>query len=138
MVREETLQAVAAIPDTHSIIERAKRVLAPYQHEVRFAFLFGSYAKGVADSWSDVDIGIYIAGDVADDKRNEIRFALMDVLVHLETQIGYLDDEDISPEIFVAATEGIPIVVNDDDTYHEVLLKNVHALEEMRLIGLVK
>lgn len=136
MIPEEKLQIIDRIPDTTYIVERVKEVLTPYKKEVKFAFLFGSYARGEADNWSDVDIGIYFGKDVVDDKRNEIRFAVMDALEPLETQIGYLDDEYVEPEIFIAAAEGITIVMHDEDIYHEELLKNIHIVEEMKLIGL--
>ncbi|MBI5234390.1 MAG: nucleotidyltransferase domain-containing protein [Deltaproteobacteria bacterium] len=136
MIPEERLQVIDRIPYTQYIVERLKQALKPYKKEVRFAFLFGSYAKGEADNWSDVDIGIYFGKDVGDEKRNEIRFAVMDALEPLEAQIGYLDDEYMSPEIFIAAADGITIVMNDEEIYHDELLKNIHIVEEMKLIGL--
>lgn len=136
MISEEKLAIIDKIPDTKYIVERLKGVFEPYKKEVRFAFLFGSYARGDADNWSDVDIGIYFGKDVGDEKRNEIRFAVMDALEPLEAQIGYLDDEYMSSEIFIAAAEGITIVMNDEDIFHEELMKNIHILEEMKLIGL--
>ena len=137
MVREETLQMINAIPSLDSLLEESKKVLAPYAKEVKFAFLFGSYAAGTADNWSDLDVGIYFSPEVSDEKRTEIRFALMDALEPLETQIGYLDDEDMAPEIFIAASEGVPIAMNDVEAYNEALMKKIHALEEMKLIGLI-
>ena len=136
MIPEEKLKIIDKIPDTKYIVERLKEVFEPYKKEVRFAFLFGSYARGEADNWSDVDIGIYFGKDVGDEKKNEIRFAVMDSLDPLEVQVGYLDDEYVEPEIFIAAAEGITIVMNDEDTYHDELLKNIHIVEEMKLIGL--
>jgi len=138
MVREETLQVVDRVPETQHIVERLKETLKPYKEEVKFAFLFGSYATSEADRWSDVDIGIYFAKGVPDNKRNEIRFKVMDAIEPLEVQISYLDDEDMSPVIFIAATEGIPIIINDEDTYNDELMRNIHILEEMRLIGLTE
>ena len=138
MIPEEKLQVIDKIPDTKYIVERLKEVLESYKKEVKFAFLFGSYARGEADNWSDVDIGIYFGKDVGDEKRNEIRFAVMDALEPLETQVGYLDDEDMSPEIFIAAAKGITIGMNDEDIYHEELMKNIHIVEEMKLIGLAE
>lgn len=136
MIPEEKLEIIDKIPDTQYVVERLKVVFEPYKKEVKFAFLFGSYAKGDADNWSDVDIGIYFGKDVGDEKRNEIRFAAMDALDPLEVQVGYLDDEYVEPEIFIAAAEGITIVMNDEDIYHNELLKNIHIIEEMKLIGL--
>lgn len=138
MIPEEGQNIMDSIPDTQYIVERLKDALKPYKKEVRFAFLFGSYAKGEADNWSDVDVGIYFGKDVGDEKRNEIRFALMDIIEPLEAQIGYLDDEYMSSEIFIAAADGITITMNDEEIFHEVLMKNIHILEEMKLIGLAR
>lgn len=138
MVREETLQVVDKIPDANFIVEKVKKILEPYKENVKFAFLFGSYARGEADNWSDVDIGIYFAKDVDDDRRNDIRFRVMSILDPLEVQIGYLDNEDIAPVIFIAAADGIAIVMNDEDTYYEELIKNIHLVEEMKLIGIIE
>jgi predicted nucleotidyltransferase len=137
MIPEEKLAIIDKIPDTKYIVERLKEALEPYKREVKFAFLFGSYATGEADNWSDVDIGIYFGKDVGDEKRNEIRFAVMDVLEPLETQIGYLDDEYTPPVIFVEASHGIPIIMNDEDIFYEELIKNIHTTEEMKLVGIL-
>jgi len=45
MVSEETLQVVERISDSAEIAERVRKVLEPYRKEVKFAFLFGSYAR---------------------------------------------------------------------------------------------
>ena len=62
----------------------------------------------------------------------------MDELEPLEVQIGYLDDEYTSPAILVAAAKGMPIVINDEDIYYEELIKNIHTIEEMKLIGIAE
>ncbi len=138
MVSEEKLRIIEKIPETGYLVEKLKDTLRPYSKDVRFAFFFGSYARGEADIWSDVDIGIYFTKDLSDAIRDEIRFKVIEALEPLEVQVGYLDDEDISPEIFIAATEGRLIIMNDEDAYHGSLIKNIHQLEEMKLIGLVK
>lgn len=138
MISKEMVQTANKILDTPYLIERVREILEPYKREVKFAFLFGSYAVGEADNWSDVDIGIYFAKGVSDDKKNEIRFKIIDTLEPFEAQIGYLDDEYTSPVIFVAAAEGIPIAINDEDIYHEELIKNIHTVEEMKLIGIAE
>ncbi|MBI5756764.1 MAG: nucleotidyltransferase domain-containing protein [Nitrospirae bacterium] len=138
MIQEKTSQIVGNIPDAQYIVEKVRSVLKKYKKEVAFAFLFGSYAAGKADNWSDIDIGIYLGKGVPDDKRNEIRFKIMDELEPLEVQIGYLDDEYTSPAILVAAAEGLAIVINDEEIYFEELIKNIHTLEEMKLIGIAE
>ncbi len=138
MIQEKTSQIVGNIPDAQYIVEKVRSVLKKYKKEVVFAFLFGSYAAGKADNWSDIDIGIYLGKGVPDDKRNEIRFKIVDELEPLEVQIGYLDDEYTSPAILVAAAEGLAIVINDEEIYYEELIKNIHTLEEMKLIGIAE
>ena len=110
-------------------------ILTNYRAQVKFAFLFGSYAAGEADKWSDIDIGIYFSKEVTDELKNKIRFEIMNQLEPFNVDIGYLDNEDIAPVIFVLATEGIPIVINDEDTFYEERMRKIYLLEEMRLIG---
>ncbi len=43
-------------------LERAKEILAA--HGVEFALLFGSFARGTARPWSDLDVAVYISEDV--------------------------------------------------------------------------
>lgn len=138
MISEKTLSIIEKIPERKYVIKKVKQTLIPYSKEIKFAFLFGSYATGNADIWSDVDIGIYFTKNLSEDKRDEIRFKVSTSLEPIETQVGYLDNEDISPEIFIVAGEGIPIVMNDRDTYYDELMKNIHQLEEMKLIGIIK
>jgi predicted nucleotidyltransferase len=138
MVKEETLQVIDKIPDAQYIVEKLRGVLTGYRKEIKFAFLFGSYASGEADNWSDIDIGIYFANGVTDEIKNEIRFKIEDVLHPLESHIGYLEDGYTPSVVFVEAASGIPIVMNDEDIYFKELLKNIHITEEMKLIGILE
>lgn len=138
MVREETLQIIDEIPEVGSVVEWLQKALAAHAKAVVFAFLFGSYARGEADRWSDVDVGIYVAEGTGDEERTRIRFALTDALSPLEVQVGFLDSEGMSPDIFLSAVRGIPVVMNDEDAFFEQLLKHIHRKEEMRLHGLAE
>lgn len=42
-----------------NIVEKLKKALAG-RPEIRFAYLFGSYASGKADSLSDVDVAVFV------------------------------------------------------------------------------
>lgn len=77
MVSEDRLQAIDVIPQVSEIIEKAKKVLEKYSKEVKFAFLFGSYARGEADRWSDVDIGIYFSKGFSDEEKTGLVFRLL-------------------------------------------------------------
>jgi predicted nucleotidyltransferase len=111
-------------------------ILEKYGSKIKFAYLFGSYSTGQEDEYSDIDIGIFFDRNTSDEIRNSIRFEIMDALEPFKVDICYLDDEEISPEIFLAATDGIPIVINDEDSLYEGITKNIHRLEELRLIGI--
>lgn len=138
MISEDKLQAINEIPRASEIVKRLKEVLERYGNEIKFAFLFGSYAKGEADIWSDVDIGIYFSKDISDEEKNRIRFSVIDAMEPLQVHIGYLDDEYASPFIFIEASKGIPIVMNDEDIFFNELLKNIHIAEEMKLFGILE
>lgn len=138
MISEDRLQALDEIPETSEIVERLKKVLERYDKEIKFAFLFGSFVRGEADRWSDVDIGIYFSKGISDEEKNRIRFSVIDALEPLQVHIGYLDDEYTSPFIFIEASKGIPIVMNDEDIFFNELLKNIHITEEMKLFGILE
>lgn len=44
-----------------------------------------------------------------------MRFELIDALEPFNVDICYLDSEDSSPEVFLSVTDGIPIIINDED-----------------------
>jgi predicted nucleotidyltransferase len=138
MISEHLLQKIERIPETTEIMDKVREVLKPYKEEIKFAFLFGSYAKGEADIWSDVDIGIYFSKGLSDEEKNRIRFGVIDALHPMQVHIGYLDDELTSPLVFIEASKGIQIVMNDEDTFFNELLKNIHIAEEMRLFGILE
>lgn len=119
---------------TEKIISKVSEILKDYGYAVKFAYLFGSYAKGQADDYSDIDIGIYFDQTVHDDIRNEIRFKIYDLLEPYEVDICYLDLEETSPEILLSALEGFPIIINDEESLFEAYRKSVHLLEELKTL----
>ncbi|MBI5886592.1 MAG: nucleotidyltransferase domain-containing protein [Deltaproteobacteria bacterium] len=46
---------------TEDIVNRLKKALAE-RSEIRFAYLFGSHAKGAAGALSDVDVAVFVDG----------------------------------------------------------------------------
>jgi uncharacterized protein len=76
------------------------------------AYIFGSYAKGRADKWSDIDVAIVspqITGD-----RFEERIKFMELAVSIDSRIeplpfsshNFVDDDPLVREI---KNEGIPV-----------------------------
>ena len=54
-------------------------------HKVELAFLYGSYAKGLANEWSDIDIAI-VSPDFSDDLLEE-RLALTKLAIPIDDRI---------------------------------------------------
>lgn len=54
-------------------------------HKVEQAFLYGSYAKGVSNKWSDIDIAI-VSQDFSDDLLKE-RLALTKIAIPIDDRI---------------------------------------------------
>lgn len=124
--------------EKEKIVMKIGNVLKKYGNAIKFAYLFGSYAREQADDYSDIDLGVFFAENVSDEIKNSVRFEIIDALEPFKVDICYLDSEDISPEIFLSATEGIPIMINDEDTLYEARMKNIHLFEELRLIGIAR
>jgi len=122
--------------DREQILVNVRNILEKYGKSIKFAYLFGSYSTGQEDEYSDIDIGIFFDKNASDEIRNSVRFQIIEALEPLKVDICYLDDEGISPEIFLSATDGIPIIINDEDSLYEGITKNIHLIEELRLIGI--
>ncbi len=54
-------------------------------HKVELAFLYGSYAKGASNEWSDIDIAI-VSPDFSDDLLKE-RLALAKLAIPIDDRI---------------------------------------------------
>jgi predicted nucleotidyltransferase len=70
-------------------VPEIKRRIVPLlkQHGVVQAYLFGSYARGTADAWSDVDLLVVMAADLPFVERP---LALVDVMDALPTATDLL------------------------------------------------
>jgi len=115
-----------------TIVTKVRDILKQYGDFIKFAYLFGSYAKEQTDEYSDIDLGIYFDRSLPDQLRNEIRFKIYDALEPYDVDICYLDMEDISPEIFLSVVDGMPILINDEESLYEARIKNIHLSEELK------
>jgi len=68
-----------------TIIERYISVLNESKIPIRHAFLFGSYAKGTFDKWSDIDIAL--VSDIFNGDRIEDRDIVRNITLAVSTQI---------------------------------------------------
>jgi uncharacterized protein len=58
---------------------------AGQSHRIKSAYLYGSYAKGVASKWSDIDIAVILT-DFSDDLFEE-RVSLMRIAAQIDDRI---------------------------------------------------
>ena len=99
-----------------SIIETLKKFLEKLKENgipIEAAYLFGSYAKGRAKEWSDIDVAV-ISSDISDDRLEE-RIRLSKISSHIDSRIEPVPfrpdtfvDED--PLVWEIKKEGIRIL----------------------------
>jgi predicted nucleotidyltransferase len=72
---------------TDDVIKIARHFLDEIRktHKVELAFLYGSYAKGASNEWSDIDIAI-VSPDFSDDLLKE-RLALAKLAIPIDDRI---------------------------------------------------
>ena len=100
-----------------SIINIVKSFLFRLENDgihIEAAFLFGSYARGAENKWSDIDVAI-IASNISDDRLDE-RIRFTKVSSDIDSRIEPVPfkpetfvDED--PLVWEIKKEGIPIVL---------------------------
>jgi uncharacterized protein len=82
-----------------SIIETLKKFLEKLKESgipIEAAYLFGSYAKGRAKEWSDIDVAV-ISSDISDDRLEE-RIRLSKISSHIDSRI---EPVPFRPDTFV-------------------------------------
>jgi predicted nucleotidyltransferase len=99
-----------------SIIETLRKFLDKLKENgipIEAAYLFGSYAKGRAKEWSDIDVAV-ISSDISDDRLAE-RIRLSKISSHIDSRIEPVPfrpdtfvDED--PLVWEIKKEGIRIL----------------------------
>jgi len=88
---------------------------------VLFAFLFGSYARGMAGPLSDLDVAIFVEGKLNFDELGDLVCSIASRLGINEDKIDIvvLDDETPYELRFKVFKDGIPIVVKDEKVFKE-------------------
>jgi predicted nucleotidyltransferase len=107
--------------------------------DVAFAFLFGSYAKGIANRLSDVDIAVYFypkqrhpieyEEEVFYDNEDEI-WADLESLLNMEVELLVLNR--VSASVAASAIRGIPLIINDTGLYLDFMLIVTREAEDFR------
>lgn len=67
------------------IVQRYASALKKARYPFSAVYLFGSYAKGNAREWSDIDVAI--VSDALGKNRNKKRFLLWDLRMDIDTRI---------------------------------------------------
>lgn len=114
-------------------ISALRQVLNRLKEEgkISLAFLYGSFAKGLQHSRSDIDIAIYL--NVTDEKE---RVSVIDEVLMAsdrDIEILLLNDEDESPFVVQKAIKGIPLIEPDLEVLYKVTHRVLHEAESIRL-----
>lgn len=98
--------------------------------KVLIAILYGSYAKGIAHTRSDIDLALYIK---AKDEKEEMEI-VDKILMSVERDVSILrlDDEEESPFVVQEALKGIHLVTPDEETIYGVSHRTLHECESIR------
>ncbi|MBI3119035.1 MAG: nucleotidyltransferase domain-containing protein [Candidatus Hydrogenedentes bacterium] len=110
--------AEAATLDNETVVDTVKRYLLSLPDRgihSRRAVLFGSYARGTADKWSDIDL-IVLAPEFDSGRPDDIVRELWKASVHLDSRIEPIpcgehewEVDDSRPILEIARREGIEI-----------------------------
>ncbi len=129
-------------------LEKLRKFLGR-QKSVKFAYLFGSYARRKAGTLSDIDIAIYLESQKMHEKELFLINAISDILGTDEFDIVILNNLD-TVFCFNVIKEGIPLKSSPDmkvfefrvmhrfldEQYHENLMADI-ALERISKMGLL-
>jgi predicted nucleotidyltransferase len=98
--------------------------------KVLIAILYGSYAKGITHTRSDIDLALYIK---AKDEKEEMEI-VDKILMAVERDVSILrlDDEDESPFVVQEALKGIHLLEPDTETLHTLSHRILHECEGIR------
>ncbi|MBI3914028.1 MAG: DUF86 domain-containing protein [Chloroflexi bacterium] len=101
--------------DNKTIRTRLAKYFAHSKYPVKFAYLFGSRARGQAFRWSDVDVGVYL-DEPNEDKRFDIQKSLVGDLVHtLHTEdVDLVLLNEAPPRFAYNVISGKPIYSRDE------------------------
>jgi len=109
------------------------------RRDIAFAFLFGSEAKGMATSLSDVDIAIYFypAKRHPIEYEEEVSYGGEDAIWGdlenlLKREVGLLVLNRVSASVAASAIRGIPLVINDWGLYLDFMEVVTEVAEDYR------
>lgn len=98
--------------------------------DVAFAFLFGSFIRGEATGFSDVDIAIFFTGVVDFHRINRLREDLTGLL-GMETDIVVLNTA--SPIIRMQVLKkGVLLIKKEQRAYHEFFVNTVKEYDDLK------
>lgn len=115
------------------VIEKILEICGKYT-DILIVYLFGSIAKGTANSRSDIDIAFYYSGDTKGEK-------FLDFYISLNTELSIGLHSDVDLVLLNSATpmvkhrifnEGIPILIRDENLAKEVRLETVREYDDIQ------
>jgi hypothetical protein len=108
------------------------QLLKKFQNQgcLKVALLFGSYARGEADSRSDIDLAIFLQASGPEEETTLID----EILMSSDKQIGILrlNDDEESPFIVQEALKGTHLIEPDPDILYNLYHRVLHETETIR------
>jgi len=107
---------------------------------VDIAFLYGSWASGLPNKESDVDIAVIFTEEMREEVVFEIlttiSLELTDILKK-ETNVLFIDRELSKPMLhYNAIVHGIPVYIRDFTGFVDMKLKAIHQMEDFSIFGI--
>lgn len=107
---------------------------------VDIAFLYGSWASGLPNKESDVDIAVIFTEEMREEEVFEIlttiSLELTDILKK-ETNVLFIDRELSKPMLhYNAIVHGIPVYIRDFTGFVDMKLKAIHQMEDFSIFGI--
>ena len=109
-----------------NIVEKIAETLRDNE-KIVFAILFGSYARGLINVHSDVDLAIYFKERPSFDELSELISSIALALNVPEDKIDILIlDDDVPYELrYKVFRDGIPILINDENEFKRYRDKSI-------------
>ena len=109
-----------------TIIEKIAKVLRDNE-KIIFAILFGSYARGLMNIHSDLDLAVYFKEELSFDELSELISSIASTLNIPEDKIDILIlDDDVPYELrYRIFRDGIPILIKDEKAFKNYRDKSI-------------
>ena len=110
------------------------------KNSIKYAFLFGSYARGNVHEESDIDIAVIFSKDYSEDTQFRVIEKLsLDIEKELHKEINMLviTDDFKKPMLYYnAIVLGVPLYFENENELYELRFRAISEMEDFLIFGL--